>query len=255
MDSEKINWKKQPLFLLFVDLTAAFDHIPSKLLFDSIKLRFHSGENLKVFDILENIYKNTSLTYEEAETTFTTTSGVRQGGPESPFLFNLYIDFVMRVYMEKCKSEDDINFFEHKYKFNARTVTREERLKWRNQNQVLHGGATLPWCGYADDLILFLLDQMGLQKATILLDKVFTNFGLSINGLKTETMIINHQYLSSSQYPVTIISLNNVALNNVETFKYLGTHLHQDESSTGDTEINHRIQMAYVKFSEMSNLL
>jgi hypothetical protein len=104
-------------------------------------------------------------------------------------------------------------------------------------------------------LILFLLDQMGLQKATILLDKVFTNFGLSINILKTETMIINHQYLSSSQYPVTIISLNNVALNNVETFKYLGTHLHQDESSTGDTEINHRIQMAYVKFSEMSNLL
>ena len=32
--------KKQPLFLLFVDLTAAFDHIPRKWLFDSIKLRF-----------------------------------------------------------------------------------------------------------------------------------------------------------------------------------------------------------------------
>ena len=47
--------KKQPLFLLFVDLTAAFDHISRKWLFDSIRLRFPAGENPKLFDILENI--------------------------------------------------------------------------------------------------------------------------------------------------------------------------------------------------------
>ena len=247
--------KKQPLFVLFVDLTAAFDHIPRKWLFDSIKLRFHNGENLKLFDILENIYKNTSLTYEESDTTFTTTSGVRQGGPESPFLFDLYVDFAMRVYKEECKKESDIKFFEHKYRFNARTASREERLKFRNQSQMLHGSDTLSWSGYADDLILFLLDQLGLQKATILLDEVFANYGLSINNSKTETMIINHKYLSSLEYPKTIISLNNMALKNVETFKYLGAHLHHNEPCTGDTEINHRIQMAYVKFAEMSNLL
>jgi len=55
------NCKKQPLYLLFVDLTAAFDHIPRKWLFDSIRLRFREGENAKLFDILENLYQKTIL--------------------------------------------------------------------------------------------------------------------------------------------------------------------------------------------------
>ena len=34
------NCKKLPLYLLFVDLTASFDRIPRKWLFDSIRIRF-----------------------------------------------------------------------------------------------------------------------------------------------------------------------------------------------------------------------
>ena len=84
--------KKQPLYLLFVDLSAAFDHIPRKWLFDSIKLRFDKGLHPKVIDILEVSYRKTSLTFDEANERFETTSGVRQGGPESPNLFILYIE-------------------------------------------------------------------------------------------------------------------------------------------------------------------
>jgi len=47
--------------------------------------------------------------------TFELTSGVRQGGPESPLLYNLYMDFVMRVYLQKCKQEG-VNFIKLKYK-------------------------------------------------------------------------------------------------------------------------------------------
>jgi hypothetical protein len=112
------NRKKQPLYLLFVDLTAAFDHIPRKWLFDSIRLRFHSAQNQRLVDILEKLYQNTSLTFNEAKSTFTTSSGVRQGGPESPVLFNLYIDFVMRAFMEQSRSINDLNFFEHTYRIN-----------------------------------------------------------------------------------------------------------------------------------------
>ena len=79
--------KRQPFFLLFVDLTAAFDHIPRKWLFDSIALRFFNHQKPRLFDILEELYNHTSLTYDEANLqTFKTTSGVRQGGPESPVL-------------------------------------------------------------------------------------------------------------------------------------------------------------------------
>ena len=38
-------------------------------------------------------------------------------------------------------------------------------------------------------------------------------------------------------------------------FKYLGCFIHQEEPNTGESEINHRIQLATAKFAEMSNLL
>jgi len=64
------NRKKQLLNLLFVDLTAAFDHIPRKWLFNSIKIRFPDKANLKPFDILGKLYDHTSLTFQEAMTSF-----------------------------------------------------------------------------------------------------------------------------------------------------------------------------------------
>ena len=248
------NRKKQPLFLLFVDLTAAFDHIPRKWLFESIKLRFPKGENVKLFEILEKLYKHTSLTYQEAMITFLVSSGVRQGGPESPLLFNLFVDFVMRVFVDKCKSNDLIHFFQHKYRINTRSITREQRLQMRNDNKKLWGLSTFPWCGYADDLILFLLDQNSLQNASTLLDQVFTSFGLCINEKKTETMILNHACLETD-YPDSIITLRDVPLQNSVEFKYLGSYISQDQPNTGDSEISHRIQMALAKFASMSNLL
>ena len=183
--------KQQPLFLLFVDLTAAFDHVPRKWLFDSIRLRFPTEHNLRLFDILESLYRNTSLTYDEANVTFKTSSGVRQGGPESPCLFMLYADFVMRLFMEKCHSEENLNFYSHTYRLNCRTFLREERLKMRHQELKSWGVDSLPWSGYADDLVLFLLDCTSLQRAVILLDQIFRKYGLTINATKTETMVIN----------------------------------------------------------------
>ena len=122
------NRKTQPLYLLFADLTAAFGHIPRDWLFQSIRMRFDNDADLKLFDILEKLYIQTWLTFHEAMTSFRVSSGVRQGGPETPLLFNLYIDYVMRVYVEKCTLNDEINFYNHKYRINTRSITRAQRL-------------------------------------------------------------------------------------------------------------------------------
>ena len=151
--------KEQPLFLLFVNLSAAFIHIPRSWLFQSIRFCFPPQNSSRKFDILEHLYENTSLTYYEANTTFKNSSGVRQGGHESPFLFNLYLDFVMHVFINRCSTMNDIKFFNHQYRINPRSVTREERLRMRNKNVTSNVEASLPWCGYADDMIFFLLDK------------------------------------------------------------------------------------------------
>ena len=184
-------------------------------------MRFQNKEHPRMIDILEQLYKQTSLTFLETDETFETTSGVRQGGPESPFLFNLYIDYIMRVFINEIQTEN-IKFFEHCFRLNPRSISREERLKMGQENLKSFGISTLSWCGYADDLILFLLELSDLQKATDLLESIFTRFGLNINVTKTESMIINH---SDQQYPQTIITLKNTALNNAENFKYLGASI------------------------------
>ena len=253
------NCKKQTLYLLFVDLKAAFDCISRKWLFNLIRLRSSEGEGVKLFNILWKLYQKTSLTYQEAQVTFLVTSDVCQGGSESPCLFNLYIDFVMHVFMNNCKKDDSIQFFKHEYRITVRSVSRNVKL-W--------GSSTVPWCSYADDLILFMLDIHSLQRATTILDEVFTNYGLCINIQKTEAMILSHM-LFEDKYPDTIISLCNVLLQNSTEFKYLGSYIYlskmnlnilalislRNEPNTGDIEINHCIKMAYAKFATIANLL
>ena len=58
---------------------------------------------MTLIDILQSVYSDTKCTIEDIS--FMTSSGVRQGGPESPPLFNLYIDFVMRIFCDACQKE------------------------------------------------------------------------------------------------------------------------------------------------------
>ena len=43
---------KKPVYLLFVDLSAAFDHIERNWLFKSIKTRFAANQDTKLIDLL-----------------------------------------------------------------------------------------------------------------------------------------------------------------------------------------------------------
>ena len=123
----------------------------------------------------------------------------------------------------------------------------------RQQNISQRGVSALPWCGYADDIILFLLNDEGAQRALTLLNEVFKSMGLTINEKKTETMIVNCD--DQEEYPDSVITLNGTPLKNTKLFKYSGSYIDAEDPNTGDAEVNHRIQIANAKFSEMTNLL
>ena len=78
-------------------------------------------------DLKGSIFGNFPIPRPETKCTledisFRTTNGVRQGGPESPPLFNLYIDFVMRIFCHACEKEG-IDFLEFLYDIPASAGT------------------------------------------------------------------------------------------------------------------------------------
>ena len=79
----------KPVYALFVDLSAAFDHVNRDWLFQFINLRLHNQESQKLFKLLESVYSytTTALSGHDSEI-FDLTVGVRQGGAESPTLYN-----------------------------------------------------------------------------------------------------------------------------------------------------------------------
>ena len=74
--------------------------------------------------------------------------GVRQGGPESPVLFNLYIDYVMRSFLRRCR-EKNIKFFKYGYAIPS-SASNTESI---HLNLGVYGNAVIDWIGYADDLV------------------------------------------------------------------------------------------------------
>ena len=128
---------------------SSFDHIPRKWLFDTISLRFTDKKIPTMIKILERLYQQTSLTYEEEF--FQTTPGVSQGGPESPFILNLYLDFVMRLILEKSHMNDNIKYFDHNCIncINTSSVSRADKLSMSKKNISLSGLSISPWCGFS----------------------------------------------------------------------------------------------------------
>ena len=216
----------------------------------SIYQRFPTGADTKLIELLETLYLyTTSALAETPDDIFELGLGVRQGGPESPPLYNLYMDYVMRVFMNLCGEERNIKFLKLNYRIPSTATTREERY-----NKTDSGCHKMDWVGYADDLGLVFEDVENLQKGLGALDESFKRYHLTINVTKTKTMILNYQHINNdcTTYPKTISTLKNIPVENVSKFRYLGDEIKYNEPSTGDAEIELRIEVAEHKFYELS---
>ena len=75
--------------------------------------------------ILHTLYESlTTALSETPEDIIELILAVRQGGPESPSLYNLFMDYAMRIYTHQCEEE-----------FNYTQILYTERRMW---NEILH---------------------------------------------------------------------------------------------------------------------
>ena len=215
-----------------------------------MRKRLSDNQDTTNIDIIENLYEDTRSYMQNdnpERDSFPTKSGVRQGGQEGPPLYNLYSDFVLRVYDERkdCAGVVGLCIPYH--------IPNEATSRAQRAEAPASGICDDDDCSYADDLGVICWTIEDLQTCIDLLSQTFTEFGLNINQGKTETMIIN--YRSVNSYPDTIISLNGNDITNSSAFKYLGVWISGSDLHIGEPELQHRINCAQNAFAQNKKLL
>ena len=239
-----INLSSKPLFLCFIDLKAAYDWINRDMLFKILEIRIKSPI---LVNILKAFYTGTSAAIKGSKVFFKTITGCRQGGVESPIIFNLYLDFVLR-----CAEHEILNKFpntglQYSFLIPGHCSTREQR-----SIHGLNGIQRLRMILYADDIVLLCNDIDELSKIVDIYDKTFARFGLKISTGKTETMAFNVD--EEIKAKPSLISIGSVALKNVRTFKYLG-HMIINTDEDPSQYLNFRISSAFQKWNELKHVL
>ena len=118
--------------------------------------------------------------------------GVKQGCPMSPNLFGLFIDGIERCMLQLDSDAPTLN------------------------------SISIPLFLFADDLCLLSLSHSGLQRQLDELHHFCTAHGLTVNVLKTKTLIF-HMRESTAQEP---LQFNGGPIDRVQHFRYLGMQFH-----------------------------
>ena len=137
-------------------------------------------------DILKDIYRDSSVTVHlhKESEKIRIKRGVRQGDTISPKLFTATLESIFR------------------------------RLNWENKGGVKIDGEFLPNLRFADDIFLCTETPQERQQMLQKLSDESRRMGLKMNIAKTKVMVVDN----------TPINVNNVLIENVQGYVYLGQH-------------------------------
>ena len=238
-----INISTEPLYICFIDLKAAYDWVNRDMLFKILDIRIKSPILVR---ILKAFYIGTSACIKGSKTFFKTFSGCRQGGLESPVLFNIYVDFVLRIVEHEVLQKFPNTGLKYSYRIPGHCSSREQR-----SIHGLSGTQRLRMILYADDIALLCNNVDELSEILDIFDKTFTRFGLKISDSKTETMAFNVP--EEIKAKPSLISLGGVALKNVRVFKYLG-HMITNNNDDPSHYLSFRISSAFQKWNDLKHI-
>ena len=215
---EQRHLYKRPTILVFLDLKAAFDSVDRSALLTTL---VNEGMPLKFVNIIHSLYSQTRgrvRVYGELSKSFLTTSGVRQGCPLSPFLFNIVMDVVMMRALQGLQNPG-VHFF---------------------------NGENIVDLEYADDIVLLFEDETEGQAFLDRLSEVVLCFGMRFAPNKCKVLLQDVQQLRAP------LVLQGECLDTVERFTYLGSCISSDGSVTD--EVNARISKARAAFANLRHL-
>ena len=211
---ESFQEYRQPLVLVFLDFSAAFDSLSRKALWESVRKRLPS----KTAKLLETMYLRTRSRVRingKLTSSFKVNAGVRQGGVMSPNLFCVSIDEVLAALdMTQCGlSIDD--------------------------------GSSLTDLAFADDITLLSSNVEEMQTMINIIQEEALKCGLMLNHSKCKALAQN----VNTDMPLKV---NGKEIEYVSTFNYLGSFISSNGNIT--PEVNNRISKATKAFGMLKTL-
>ena len=187
-----INKEKASIYACFVDFRKAFDSIWHNGLF--LKL-LENGVKGKFYNVIKSLYLNSEscikLWNGRRSDFFYCASGVKQGEPLSPTLFNLYINDLSKILDSKSADSPTLN-----------TITISHLM-------------------YADDLVLLSLSAKGLQNSLNHLSEFCKRWKLNVNVQKTKVI----KFSKCGRLATESFHISNLEVEKVKQCKYLGVVL------------------------------
>lgn len=215
---EKHLQHNKDIYHNFIDFKKAFDRVWQAGLWQVMR-EFNFDNN--IVKIIQALYDNASsavLFNNQVGDFFKTPVGVRQGCPLSPTLFNIFLEHIMLRTLDNFQPSISIN------------------------------GRPLCNLRFADDIDLIGSSEGELQELTTRLEKVATSVGMEISSEKSKILLNSRD----KQQLITPTLMNNQQLEEVQSFKYLGSTISRDGSSNQEVRI--RIAQATAARSKLENI-
>src|SRR6478735_3722092 len=215
--SERSLQVDKKVYMCFVDYQKAFDRVNHDKLLEVME---KAGIPELEQRLIINLYwhQQAAVRWDNDISRYVSIrKGVRQGCIISLILFNLYSEFMI---IEALESEKGIRF----------------------------SGSKLTNLRYADDAVLVAETKKALQRMMDKLNEACKVYGMAINVKKTKVMVV----CRTGKVKCSIV-LDNVILEQVDRYKYLGSWICEDARC--DEEIKARIGMAKAAFWQNKELM
>ena len=210
--SEKFICKNKELYVAFMDLEKAYDRIDRNAMWRVLR---GYGVNGKLLRAVQCMYEGSEacvrVCREESEW-FEVNVGLRQGCVMSPWLFNVYMDGVMKE-LRANVGEVGAVFLE----------TNEGR-EW-----------IVEWLMFADDTVLVCDSREKLMRLVSEFESVCRRRKLKVNVDKSKVMKIGR----NDGIGELNVRMNGSRMGEVQTYRYLGVDIARDGKVS--EELNHRI--------------
>ena len=198
--------EQTPLYAAYIDLKKAFDCVNRAALWQVLALR---GAHPSLISHIKDLYTDSTAVVRVGTTLsypFPLATGVRQGCPMSPLLFNVFMDVVATSLQRQLAPDHGISI--------AYTINGRLHFSQRSPTST---PLSIPFLLYADDMVLLATSAAALEAMLRCLESVCADLGMSMNYTKTKL-----QGLGRTPAPPPTIHLAGGSVDAVGAFKYLG---------------------------------